>query len=630
MAAPMAVPNPGAAPTITAQTLAAVDQAVVLARGAEREDLAARLGQARGRLTDGETKVLVIGEFKQGKSSLVNALVNAQVCPVDDDIATAVPTVVRWGDPAIAVAISVPVGIEIDQDIPDDQLRREPIDFDHMAEFVTERANPDNEKRVRMVEIGLPRQLLTGGLAIVDTPGVGGLDTLHAAITLRTLPLADAVMFVTDASAEFSQPELDFLRTARELCPNLLCLVTKTDFYPEWRRIVDLDVGHLNRQGIRAPIISVSSVLRMEALRTESVPLNEEAGYPPLVNWLRQEVVARAEVYAARTAANDLLAVVNQLEAPLRTERQLLVNPEQAQALVGELERAKQHADQLKGQAAKWQQTLGDGIGDVSSEADHDLRARLREVLREADETLEQNDPAKIWEEFEPWIEKRCAAEVVANYTAMHKQAMEIAERVSEHFAGDEQEIQVQLGIADPSRVVQTLQGSMHLDIEKVGVAGSGLTALRGGYGGFLMISVFGRELIRGLAFFNPLSLGMGILLGRKSVKEERERHLAMRRNQARQAMRRYIDDLQFLMSKDSRDTLRQIQRNLRDTFNARADELSRSITDSLNAAQGAVRQDQATRDERIRELDGKLNQLNSLRQRAHQLAPDLAAAAPR
>jgi hypothetical protein len=100
-----------------------------------------------------------------------------------------------------------------------------------------------------------------------------------------------------------------------------------------------------------------------------------------------------------------------------------------------------------------------------------------------------------------------------------------------------------------------------------------------------------------------------------------------MRRNQARQAMRRYVDDLQFLMAKDSRDTLRQIQRNLRDAFNNRADELTRSINESLNVAQGALRQDESTRNERVRELEGRLNQLAALRQRASQLAPDLAAA---
>jgi hypothetical protein len=628
MAAPMAVPNPGGAPTIASQALAAVDLAVQLAQLQQRDDLVRRLQQARGRVTDGETKVLVIGEFKQGKSSLVNALVSAPVCPVDDDIATAVPTVVRWAEQPRAVSVTVPPGVEIEQDIPDDQLVREPIDVERLAEYVTERANPDNEKRVRMVEICLPRQILQGGLAIVDTPGVGGLDTLHAAITLRTLPLADAVMFVTDASAEFSQPELDFLRSARELCPNVVCVVTKTDFYPEWRRIVDLDVQHLNRQRLSAPIVAVSSVLRDRALRTDSVPLNEESGYPPLVTWLRQEVVARAELYSARTAVNDVLAVVNQIEAPVRAERQLLANPEEARALVSELERAKQRADHLRSQAARWQQTLADGIADISSEADHDLRQRLRTVMREADETLDENDPAKIWEEFEPWLQKRCAAEVVANYTEMHRLSSELIDRVAEHFNGDESEIEVQIGIADPTRVVRSLQGSMHVEVEKSGVAGAGLTALRGGYGGFLMISVFGRELIRGLAFFNPLSIGFGLLLGRKSVKEERERHLMMRRNQTKQAMRRYVDDLTFLMSKDSRDTLRHIQRNLRDAFTTRAEELQRSINETLNAAQGAVKQDQATRDQRLRELDGQLNQFGALRQRAAQLAPDLVGPA--
>jgi predicted GTPase len=624
MAAPMAVPNPGA-PSITSQALAALDLCTQLADSYQREDLVGRLRQARARLVDGETKVLVIGEFKQGKSSLVNALLSAAVCPVDDDIATAVPTVIRWAEVAQAVTLSIPPGVEVDQDILDDQLRRDPIDIGRLAEFVTERANPDNEKRVRMVEIGLPRQLLQGGLAIVDTPGVGGLDTLHAAITLRTLPLADAVMFVTDASAEFSQPELDFLRTARDLCPNLVCVVTKTDFYPEWRRIVDIDVQHLNRQELRAPIVAVSSVVRQRALQTESTALNEESGYPPLVTWLRKEVVARAELYSARTAANDVLACVNQVEAPVRAERQLLANPEQTQVLVGELERAKARADALRGQAARWQQTLSDGIADLSSECDHDLRARLRQVTREGDETLEDNDPADIWEEFEAWLEKRCAAEVVANYTAMHRDATELISRVAEHFAGDQAEIELQIGIADPTKVVRSLEGSIKVEVEKSSIAGAGITALRGGYGGFLMISIFGKELIKGLAFFNPLSIGMALLLGRKSVKEERERKLTMRRNQTKQAMRRYVDDLTFLMAKDSRDTLRQIQRNLRDAFTARADELQRSISETLNAAQGAIKQDQTTRDQRLRELDNQLNQLAQLRQRAGQLAPDLA-----
>src|SRR5918911_1702591 len=78
--------------------VALVDLALKATTAYQRPDLARRLQQTRNRLADPNVRVLIVGEFKQGKSQLVNALVNAPVCPVDDDIATAVPTVVRYAE----------------------------------------------------------------------------------------------------------------------------------------------------------------------------------------------------------------------------------------------------------------------------------------------------------------------------------------------------------------------------------------------------------------------------------------------------------------------------------------------------------------------------------------------------
>jgi ribosome biogenesis GTPase A len=72
-----------------------VDEGLQLVGGGERADLRRRLEQAMARLQDPSIRVIVVGEFKQGKSKLINALVNAPVCPVDDDSATSVPTIVR-------------------------------------------------------------------------------------------------------------------------------------------------------------------------------------------------------------------------------------------------------------------------------------------------------------------------------------------------------------------------------------------------------------------------------------------------------------------------------------------------------------------------------------------------------
>ena len=98
----------------------------------------------------------------------------------------------------------------------------------------------------------MPRHLLQAGLEVVDTPGVGGLNSVHGAATMAALPTADAVLLVSDASQEYTAPELEFLRQAVRLCPNVACVLTKTDLYPQWRRIAELDRGHLRTAGVDA------------------------------------------------------------------------------------------------------------------------------------------------------------------------------------------------------------------------------------------------------------------------------------------------------------------------------------------------------------------------------------------
>ena len=93
------------APSAAARhALETLDAAIQGTRAYGREDLAERLSSARRLLSDSTVMVHVVGEFKQGKSSLVNALLTAPICPVDDDIATAVSTEVRYAEQVCASA----------------------------------------------------------------------------------------------------------------------------------------------------------------------------------------------------------------------------------------------------------------------------------------------------------------------------------------------------------------------------------------------------------------------------------------------------------------------------------------------------------------------------------------------
>jgi hypothetical protein len=192
-----------------------------------RQDLAQRAGAAAARLKRPNTIVCVVGEFKQGKSSLINALLGQVVCPVDDDLATSAITLVRFGETPKAMV----------KRKEGENSVTEQIAITDLHNWVSETGNPGNGKGVERVEIEFPSPLLKQGLVVVDTPGMGGLGAGHAAATLSFLPFADGLIFVSDASSELSAPEVEFLRRATELCPTVLFAQTKIDLYPAWQRI---------------------------------------------------------------------------------------------------------------------------------------------------------------------------------------------------------------------------------------------------------------------------------------------------------------------------------------------------------------------------------------------------------
>jgi Dynamin family len=616
-------PNAGERSATVQQALSVVDLGRQAAKAYGRQDLTQRLTQTRKRLADPAFHVFVIGEFKQGKSSLVNALLNAPVCPVDDDIATAVPTAIGFGDPPAAAVLFDPGG---DPSDPDRQPIREAIPVDQVAHHVTEAADPTGERKVSSVEVELPRKLLTDGLVIVDTPGVGGLGSGHSAATIGALPMADAVIFVSDASQEFTGPELEFLDTARKMCPNVVCVLTKTDFYPAWRKIRDLDVDHLERAGIPAEIMCVSSSLRIHALRTNDRDLNRESGFPALAGYLQNQIAANAEKLSIRAAAGDVVAVSGMLESQFRSERQALNDPEQAHQLVANLTELKAKAERLKSGVSKWQQTLNDGIVDLQADVDHDLRGRIRQVTRQADEALDASDPADTWDEFQGWLYRRVAEDVVQSYAFMFGRAQQLTARVAEHFGEDGAGIVVDLDVANPTEVLSTVDSNTDIDIHKVGMGTQGMAALRGSYGGLLMFGMLGR--MAGLAMANPATIIIGLFMGRQALRGEKERQLTMRRNQARQAHRKYTDEVGFVVGKDSRDTLRRVQRRMRDFFAARAEELHRSTSEALAGAQQAAKADETTRQKRLRDVDAELKRIGVLRDKALGLAPELRKAA--
>jgi hypothetical protein len=597
-----------------------VDLALKATAAYQRPDLGARLAQTRKRLVDPNVRVLVVGEFKQGKSQLVNALVNAPVCPVDDDIATAVPTVVRY-------AAATEVMLVREGSSPDAPPERTEVPVEKLAEYVSEAGNPGNKAMLSYAEIGLPRKILEGGLVLVDTPGVGGLGSAHGAATMSALPSADAVLLVSDAAQEYTGPELEFLTAAMKLCPNVACVVTKTDLYPHWRQIMELDRAHLETAGIRADAFPVSSTLRLHAAKTQDVELMDESGFRPLVDFLLRRVVGASDDLDRRSTCQDVLAVSEQLGAGMRAELAVLENPEQLEPLVAELTRAKARADELKQRTARWQITLNDGVGDLASDIDYDLRDRLRTISREAEQLLDDADPAKIWDQFAEWFHQQVASAASANFVWAAERARFLSAQVAEHFAEAAEIVLPELRFDQSQNMAAKVDVLTQPVSEGFGVGQKLITGMRGGYGGMLMIGM--ATTLAGLALLNPISISAGLMFGTKTVRDERKRMLQRRQAEAKQAVRKHIDEVTFQVGKDSRDMLRLTQRQLRDHYSSLAEEVSRSIADSVLAAQNAVNTTTSERQNRIRDLKAELARIDALSARAKALVANLADQVP-
>ncbi|MGX5717770.1 dynamin family protein [Arthrobacter sp. MAHUQ-56] len=611
------------APALAGQLVRLVEQGLQLVGNGDRADLRKRLDQALARLQDPSIRVIVVGEFKQGKSKLINALVNAPVCPVDDDVATSTPTIVRYGEPASA-AILVPAADNAGGE--GNNLERQPIDLADLPEFVSEHGNPGNRRNLVAAEVCLPRKLLTGGLTIIDTPGVGGMGSTHTLTTLTALPTADAMLLVSDASQEYTEPEMRFLRQAMRITPSVAAVLSKTDLYPDWRQVEELDREHLGNVAPDIPLFPLSADLRLEASRLQDAELNTESGFPALVTHLRNDIVGNAQRLQRRSVSQDLLSVTGNLRLSLQSELEALEKPEQTPHMMAALEHAKAEADDLRKRSARWQLTLSDGINDLIADMEYDLRDRLRRIQRDAEAAIDQGDPGPVWPQFSQWLEESVAAAISDTFVWTSERSQWLAAQVAEHFAADEVALPV-LHVSDSGDALDPVDQMPELDPGRVNPVQKVLIGMRGSYGGVLMFGLLTG--IFGMSLINPLSVGAGLLLGRKAYREDKETRLKRRQGEAKALVRRQLDDVTFQVGKQLKDRLRLVQRTIRDHFTGIADEYHRSLADSVAAAQKAANSYAREKEGRIRQIRAELQKVDALHRAAEAVAAGVAAGAP-
>jgi replication fork clamp-binding protein CrfC len=590
-----------------------IDHTIAIAEFNERKDLAQRLARARERIVDPQIRVVIAGQLKQGKSQLLNSLLNLPVARVGDDEATVVITVVNYSDPPSArlIVAAGPNGETAAVDIPVDDINTD-----------LRRAPQAGSREVLRVEIGAPSPLLQGGLAFIDTPGVGGHGQQHLSATLGLLPDADALIMVSDTSQELTEPEMWFIRQAHRICPVGVLVATKTDLYPHWRDVVNTNAGHLQRAGVPMPIIGVSSLLRGHAVTLNDKELNEESNFPAIVKFLSEKVLSRESDRVRDDVLREIRSAADHLAMSVGSELAVVNDPGLRDRLADDLERRKRDALDALEQTALWQQVLNDGFNDLSTDVDHDMRARFRSLTEDIERQIDSCDPTRQWAEIGSDVEDAVATAVGDNFVWAYQRAEDLADEVARSFAaaGLDSVITPELSARAMGADFGRLNSVAELESKPAGPGQKVVTGLRGSYGGVVMIGMLSS--VAGLGLFNPLSVGAGLVLGRMAYKEDRENRLLRARAEAKTNVRRFVDDVSFVVGKESRDRLRTIHRTLRDHYRDIANEITRSLNESLQSTIAAAHVEEAERDNKVRELERQLNILGQVTENVDKLTP--------
>ena len=591
-----------------------------------RSDLLQLLRQKRAHLLDPRLRVLVIGEPKQGKSQLINALINAPICPVGDGHTTVVPTVIQHAEVASAALVQAPVaGASRPGGMPAG-ADRIPVPMAEIAAGIGGRLGRRSGGGGAYLEIGLPRGLLGAGFVLVDTPGTDELDATGGTNPAAALTRADTVLMVSDATRELSVAELNILLHVMQSHPNVVVVQTKTDLAPDWRAVAERNRQHLASAGIPAALIPVSAVLRLRAATNDDKQVNAESGFPELIGRLKRDLTSKAEGLARVSVTLTARTVIEQLAAPLRAELSNQVEEEKS-GPISKLHAAQREVDELRRCTTRWQNTLSDEMADMMSDIEYDLRDRTRTILRMVDETFDSADPLQGWETFQEWLETNLVRAAQANHQWLADRCDFVARRVAANFARYRYDVLPDWSVTVPEDLANRLPVLQQPYIDKWTMTQKLVTGMRGSYGGVLM---FGMVLtLTGMPVFNPVSIGAGALLGGKSIRDESKQMLKRRQAALKTAVQRHVDDFFVRMSKDCRDTARQVQRMLRDHFAALTEELQEAIVQSFRSAKQAADVDAAIRDQRQREIQQKMKRLAALYEQAQELTAARSNVAP-
>ena len=554
-----------------------------------RPDLAESARSLSERAVGHRVRVAVIGDFKRGKSTLVNAIVGDEPCSTEVVSSTVIPTVCRHGQRRTAWVVERRDGV----------LRRREV-----SAYESRAAQEGGWPEAVAAEIELPSATIADRLELIDCPPASGRRGAHAA-SVEAGCAADVVLFVTDATQPLTQPEVQLLQALDGRVPTIV-VVAKCDLVVHWRRVVDEDRSTLSRFDLRCDVVPVAALLRSDG--------RSGAGDRSGIARLLDDVLRHGH-----EGRRPVLLTVgpDRLISGLRTVRDEQVR---LQAAFGDRERLRDRqrdceaerdqCDMLRLPTAHWQRQLDARTDAAAAVLRERTQERLAAVRDAAATTLERIDPNKDWETFEPWLRDEAGAVAAAVISEAEPLVESIGHDVARTISASGTAADVEFSVLLPQTDDLRMGGDDGDEQRMARFMREGFATLGSTSAGLLAFATLGGVL--SAAVLAPLTVVLGAGLGGTAVLSERRTERATRQQRATDAVEEFLSVVAADIDETLSAGLGDFRNSVRDDLMARIDERVQLVRDELQAVRRGLEDAELARD-RVAEVSRNLVEIDEL-----------------
>ncbi|MCF6159413.1 MAG: hypothetical protein E3K32_12790 [wastewater metagenome] len=299
--------------------LTVIEDIEALAKDEAGGETGNRLFAVKEQLISNSFNLVILGQFKRGKTTLINSLIGKEILPSSVVPLTSVVTILTFGKEIMCTVFM------------EDASKKE-IHIEELPDYITERGNPKNIRGVRCARIEYPSPFLEQGMLLVDTPGVGSTFLHNTETTYEFLDHLDAALFLMSADVPISQVEKELLDTIKNSTQKIFFVLNKIDYLSP-QEIEE--IAAFNKQVLEEMGFTVHEILPIsarEALKAKIV-YNEtqllQSGLLNLEDALGRFLSSEKGRVILDTAISKVKRVISRILSQIAIEKKTLVASEE-------------------------------------------------------------------------------------------------------------------------------------------------------------------------------------------------------------------------------------------------------------------------------------------------------------